>query len=450
MSEKKGLFPCIWMLDGKAVKGFEDHTVVAEDPADLVRNLASAGADGVLLFDLSSTDAQHDAAIDLIRRICEETTIPVVGAGNIRRMEAVIKLFYAGCSLAALNLSKESNRLLAREVSERFGKDRIAGCYKTTENMDREWEKLAPWISMRILLDAENEAAAKSGKTDALSADKEALPVITLVQEGSREVLEGQLSRPQVAGVSGDGVNRILEEGEEAVSSLRAGLVASGIRMEEEKEAAFAWSDFKKGPDGLLPVVVQEESTDQVLMVAYMNEEAYDLTVKTGRMTYYSRSRQSLWIKGETSGHFQYVRSLFGDCDMDTLLARVTQIGAACHTGSHSCFFNQVTAPKMGPVRTASTGDVLREDYRTIIDRKEHPKEGSYTNYLFDKGIDKMLKKLGEENTEIVIAAKNPGENEIIYEIADYLYHLEVVMAEKGVDWDDITRELVRRQKKEN
>jgi len=316
--------------------------------------------------------------------------------------------------------------------------------------MDREWEKLAPWISMRILLDAENEAAAKSGKTDALSADKEALPVITLVQEGSREVLEGQLSRPQVAGVSGDGVNRILEEGEEAVSSLRAGLAASGIRMEEEKEAAFAWSDFKKGPDGLLPVVVQEESTDQVLMVAYMNEEAYDLTVKTGRMTYYSRSRQSLWIKGETSGHFQYVRSLYGDCDMDTLLARVTQIGAACHTGSHSCFFNQVTAPKMGPVRTASTGDVLREDYRTIIDRKEHPKEGSYTNYLFDKGIDKMLKKLGEENTEIVIAAKNPGENEIIYEIADYLYHLEVVMAEKGVDWDDITRELVRRQKKEN
>jgi len=128
MSEKKGLFPCIWMLDGKAVKGFEDHTVVAEDPADLVRNLASAGADGVLLFDLSSTDAQHDAAIDLIRRICEETTIPVVGAGNIRRMEDVKKLIYAGCSLAALNLSKESNRLLAREVSERFGKDRIAGC----------------------------------------------------------------------------------------------------------------------------------------------------------------------------------------------------------------------------------------------------------------------------------------------------------------------------------
>ena len=183
-------------------------------------------------------------------------------------------------------------------------------------------------------------------------------------------------------------------------------------------------------------------------MVAYMNEEAYNMTLETGRMTYYSRSRQSLWIKGETSGHFQYVRALYGDCDMDTLLARVVQIGAACHTGSHSCFFNRVSEPRMAGRRASSTGDVLREDYQTIIDRRDNPKEGSYTNYLFDKGIDKILKKLGEENTEIVIAAKNPGENEIIYEIADYLYHLEVLMAEKGVDWDDITRELVRRQKK--
>ena len=183
-------------------------------------------------------------------------------------------------------------------------------------------------------------------------------------------------------------------------------------------------------------------------MVAYMNEEAFNMTVDTGRMTYYSRSRKSLWIKGETSGHFQYVRSLCGDCDMDTLLARVVQIGAACHTGSHSCFFNQVTEPRMNARRTAAAGDVLREDYQTIIDRRDNPKEGSYTNYLFDKGMDKMLKKLGEENTEIIIAAKNPGENEIIYEIADYLYHLEVVMAEKGVDWDDVSRELVRRQKK--
>lgn len=475
MIEKKGLFPCVWLLDGRAVKGFEDDTPVAEDPADLVRQYAAAGADGVILFDLSSTDAQHDAAIDLIRRICEKNAVTVIGAGSIRRLEDVKKLIYAGCALAALNLSKESNRILAREACERFGKDRIAGCYRSTEGLDREWDRLSPWLSMRILLDGGEEAAPESGSQDPAPepakapgipggeapapgteaagktpAPGEEIPVIVLDQDAgaSADELAGLLSKESVAAVSGDAVNSLLERGKDAVLDARRGLLASGIPMEEHKKAAFSWADFRKGPDGLLPVVVQEASTDQVLMVAYMNEEAYDLTVETGRMTYYSRSRQSLWVKGETSGHFQYVRSLTGDCDMDTLLARVVQIGAACHTGSHSCFFNQVTAQKMGAGRSASAGDVLREDYRTIVDRRDHPKEGSYTNYLFDKGIDKMLKKLGEENTEIVIAAKNPGENEIIYEIADYLYHLEVVMAEKGVDWDDITRELVRRQKK--
>ena len=460
MNKGKGIYPCIWLLKGNAVRGFDNDEVVSADPAELVRFYAASGADGVILFDRSKGDADHDAAIDLIRRICEEGGIPVIGAGNIRRMEDVKKLIYAGCEMAALNLSKESNRLLAREVCERFGKDRIAGCYRSGEKLEKEWDKLAPWLSMRILLDAENtdhkedavpaENTAGAGQDDKASAVAEAIPVIALVEEASGGALSAQLTDEQVAAVSGNGVNRLASEGEDSLDKLRADLRAEGIPMEEHKKAAFAWSDFKKGPDGLLPVVVQEDATDQVLMVAYMNEEAYNLTVETGRMTYYSRSRKSLWIKGETSGHFQYVRSLYGDCDMDTLLARVVQIGAACHTGSHSCFFNQVQAPKMGARRAASTADVLREDYRTIIDRKENPKEGSYTNYLFDKGMDKMLKKLGEENTEIIIAAKNPGENEIIYEIADYLYHLEVVMAEKGVDWDDVTRELIRRQKKES
>ena len=449
MSNGKGIYPCIWLLNGKAVRGFDNNEVVSEDPAELVRSYAASGADGVILFDRSKTDAEHDAAIDLIRKICEEGGIPVIGAGNIRRMEDVKKLIYAGCNYAALNLSKESNRLLAREVCERFGKDRIAGCYKSSEGLDKEWEKLAPWLSMRLLLDGESMEA--TGPEEDLNEKSGAgrIPVIALVEDSSSEALAAKLQADNVAAVSGNGVNRLMGQGEDAVKAARARFSENGIEMEEHKKAAFSWDDFKKGPDGLLPVVVQEDSTDQVLMVAYMNEEAYNLTVETGKMTYFSRSRQSLWIKGETSGHFQYVRSLYGDCDMDTLLARVVQVGAACHTGSHSCFFNQVTEPRMNARRTASVGDVLREDYKTIIDRRDNPKEGSYTNYLFDKGIDKMLKKLGEENTEIIIAAKNPAENEIIYEIADYLYHLEVIMAEKGVDWDDITRELIRRQKNE-
>jgi phosphoribosyl-ATP pyrophosphohydrolase/phosphoribosyl-AMP cyclohydrolase len=202
------------------------------------------------------------------------------------------------------------------------------------------------------------------------------------------------------------------------------------------------WSEFKLGPDGLVPVVVQDYRTDEVLMVAYMNEESFRQTIQTGRMTYFSRSRQKLWLKGETSGHFQYVKELTVDCDCDTILAKVSQTGAACHTGNHSCFFHEIAKVAY---KNTNPLKVFEEVYGVIADRKLHPKEGSYTNYLFDKGIDKILKKIGEESTELVIAAKNPDPEEIKYELADLLYHAMVLMAERGVTWEDITAELANR-----
>lgn len=208
-------------------------------------------------------------------------------------------------------------------------------------------------------------------------------------------------------------------------------------------ESPFSFEDLKKNSDGMVPVIVQEDGTEEVLMLAYMNKEAFDKTIATGKMTYFSRSRQSLWVKGETSGHFQYVKALYIDCDEDTILAKVHQIGAACHTGNHSCFYRELVS------RQKETGEnplqVFEDVYKIIEDRKNHPKEGSYTNYLFDKGIDKILKKVGEEATEIVIAAKNPDPEEIIYEISDFLYHVMVLMVLKGVSWEEITRELANR-----
>ena len=159
-------------------------------------------------------------------------------------------------------------------------------------------------------------------------------------------------------------------------------------------------------------------------------------------MHYYSRSRNEQWLKGETSGHFQFVKSLYADCDKDTILAKVKQIGAACHTGSYSCFFNEIAKTEYSEKNPQK---VLDSVFEVITDRKKNPREGSYTNYLFDKGIDKILKKVGEESTEIVIAAKNPNSNEIVYEMADFLYHMMVLMAEKDVKWEDITDELARR-----
>ena len=153
----------------------------------------------------------------------------------------------------------------------------------------------------------------------------------------------------------------------------------------------------------MVPVIVQDYRTDEVLMLAYMNKEAFDTTINLGKMTYWSRSRDELWTKGLTSGHFQYVKSLTADCDFDTILAKVSQVGAACHTGNRTCFFNSIVQKEYvekNPLK------VLESVYDIIKERKAHPQDGSYTNYLFGKGTDKILQKLGEECTEIVIAAK--------------------------------------------
>jgi phosphoribosyl-ATP pyrophosphohydrolase/phosphoribosyl-AMP cyclohydrolase len=193
---------------------------------------------------------------------------------------------------------------------------------------------------------------------------------------------------------------------------------------------------------GLVPVVVQDINTNAVLMLAYMNPEALRLTLETGGMVYYSRSRNKLWRKGETSGHYQTLRELKLDCDGDTLLAIVSQEGPACHTGRYSCFFESL----YGEGSYSGGYGVMDELFTVIEDRRRNPKEGSYTNYLFEKGIDKILKKVGEEAAEVIIAAKNNAPDEIRLETADLLYHLLVMLCDRGLKPTEVMAELENRR----
>jgi len=201
-------------------------------------------------------------------------------------------------------------------------------------------------------------------------------------------------------------------------------------------------SQIKYDANGLVPAIVQDYETKQVLMLAYMNKEAIEKTLTTGTTWFYSRSRQSMWNKGETSGHFQKVVSIAADCDGDTLLIRVRQEGAACHTGERSCFFNALIED-----REEVCGDkTMSEEFAVIDDRFTNPVEGSYTNYLFDKGVDKIAKKVGEEAAEVIIAAKNRSYDELRYEAADLFYHLMVLLREQGMTLEDIYAEMVSRR----
>lgn len=190
---------------------------------------------------------------------------------------------------------------------------------------------------------------------------------------------------------------------------------------------------------GLIPAVVQDYYTKEVLTVAYMNREALETTLREGYTCFYSRSRKTLWRKGETSGNTQKVVSITSDCDRDALVVEVIKNGPACHTGSESCFFN------LEYVNPEETPFSYKGLYEMIKGRKTEPKDGSYTTYLFEKGMDKILKKVGEESTEVVIAGAKGDKEESIYEIADLAYHLMVMMVEQDIRLEDVTAELAKR-----
>ena len=197
--------------------------------------------------------------------------------------------------------------------------------------------------------------------------------------------------------------------------------------------------ELKFDDKGLIPAIVQDYYTKQVLTVAYMNQESLDITMKEGYTCFYSRSRAELWRKGETSGNRQKVVTITADCDQDALVVEVIKDGPACHTGAESCFFNQIY----------QAGDETPFSYQALYDmikgRKTQPKEGSYTTYLFDKGMDKILKKVGEECTEVIIAGAKDDKEETVFEIADLAYHVMVMMVEPGIGLPDITAELAKR-----
>lgn len=387
MSSQKSI-PCIYLQNKKAVTGFRDSNVLNESAAALAVQYSHMGAKELVIFDLSNTDAEHEEALLTMREINSSIDIPVIGAGNIKRVEDVKKIIYAGCKKAALNMAKKENMELLEEVSKRFGKEKIAACADAENQIIEHFEALEKYCCEVILI---HDAPCDGFKT---------LPIL-----------------------------RVTDQIEASTQSLR-------------EICKLNWSDFKLNSDGYVPVIVQDYKTQEVLMLAYMNEESFQQTIDTGLMTYYSRSRNELWVKGATSGHLQYVKELTADCDNDTILAKVAQIGAACHTGNRSCFFNEIIKTEYS---SSNPLKVFEDVYHVIVDRKNNPKEGSYTNYLFDKGIDKILKKLGEEATEIVIAAKNPDKEEIKYEISDFLYHAMVLMAENEITWQDITKELANR-----
>lgn len=438
-----------------------------EQVQETARYYDNSGADELYYYDGQSFKEGKEEDIKTMQTICRSADIPFNVCAKVKRFEDIKKMIYAGAKRVFVKTEGQENLDAVKEASERFGADRIY--------LYLEMDALAAASAKENAAEAGADPAEQPGHGTLSLPERCLLRARKAVEEEgfggivlagdfmenvyvqTADFLKVKLNVPVFIiaetadeAAAADLLKMSMAEGMifACTSEKRLDFMAVKQYLKAQKlpvntfESAISFEDFKLNSDGMIPVITQDYKTGEVLMLAYMTKESFEKTIATGKMTYFSRSRQELWTKGDTSGHYQYVKSLTLDCDNDTILAKVAQIGAACHTGSRTCFFKELVRKEYDDRNPLA---VFEDVFATILDRKEHPKEGSYTNYLFDKGIDKILKKVGEEATEIVIASKNPDAEELKYEICDFLYHMMVLMADRGVTWKEITDELAQR-----
>ena len=409
------------------------NDIVKSDVISKAFSYSNEGADDIAFMDMTACKEDRAPDVELMKKIAKKAEVPLMAYGGVKRLEDVKKMLYAGAELVYMGRAAKDDINFVKEMADRFGSDKIGVAIDLNDSNIKEFAIKCKQMGAGHLWILGNP----SGNERIIKDIKQAvgIPVMISIDGTDADVITKL--------VKATAADAILYTGAEAIDcmAVKRTLKNAGISV-NTFESAVPFSEFKLNSDGLIPCIVQDYKTSEVLMMAYMNEESYNKTLETGRMTYFSRSRQKLWVKGEESGHFQFVKELIIDCDKDTILAKVSQIGVACHTGNPTCFFTPLASKEYNSTNPLT---VFNEVYNTIVDRKKNPKEGSYTNYLFDKGIDKILKKVGEECTEIVIAAKNPDPEEIKYEISDFLYHCMVLMVERGVTWEDIMKELDNR-----
>lgn len=347
------LYPAIDMKGGKCVRlkqgSFQQVTVYADEPAEMAKLWVMQGASYLHLVDLDGALAGHSVNEAAIRAVVEAVDVPVELGGGIRSAETVEYLLNLGVARCIIGTKAVEQPELIRELVQRFGAERIVVGVDAKDGMVavEGWEKLSSinaidlcgkmkeyGVRHIVYTDISRDGMLTGPNVEATRKLTEATGLDIIASGGVSGMTD--LEQLNANGIQGAIIGKALYENRIFLPEAVAAFEKSG------QTCTVSWKDIKTDAAGLIPVIVQDQENGQVLMLAYMNQQAYEDTIRTGKMHYYSRSRQSQWLKGETSGHYQCVKSLYLDCDKDTLLAKVEQIGAACHTGSRSCFYRRV------------------------------------------------------------------------------------------------------------
>jgi cyclase len=454
--KNKSIYACMDIKNGRVVKGvrFSDIQEISDDPVLLARKYEKDGADYLVFYDIGATVDNKGIFYDKIEEILKSVNIPLIVGGGIRTLSDCDRLYDLGVRHFSINSAAVKNPGLLKEVSEKYGSGslilsvdvkRVDGAYHVFLGAGKEDTGLdaKEWIEKAAGLGA-GTIVINSIDTDGVKAGYDIEMLSFLAEDVSCDIVASG-----GAGKTEDFVE-VFQKNKKVTGALAASIFHYNlVSIKEIKEQLKKTTDInidslKYDERGLIPAIVVDANSNDVLMLAYMNKESLALSIEKRLTHFYSRSRQSLWLKGETSGNYQHIVKIVADCDKDALLIYVDKDGPACHTGAESCFFNTLYENE----DQKDNGFSLDNLYNLILGRKANPGEKSYTSYLFREGRDKILKKIGEESTEVVIAAKGDSKKETIYEMADLLYHSLVLMADMGIEIADILNELKGRYKK--
>lgn len=454
------VIPCMDVMQGRIVKGV--HFEGMRDAGDIVeaaKRYGEQGADEIWMLDIRASVDNRSIRLETIRRVAEVCSAPLCVGGGIRSLEDVEAAVAAGAAKVGIGSAAVRDPDLIHRASYRIGKERTVALVDVKTHPDGRMEVLGagqsgtgidmiPWLQKlealgagAILLTTMQDGAKSGYDIAATRAASEAVS-IPVIASGGAGRLEDFLEAVRDGGASGVLAASVFHFGELTIGQVKDYLEEHGVPVYRgERDISFLRFD----ENGLIPAIAQDAATGRVLMQAYMNQEALRETLRTGYATYFSRSRGQLWKKGETSGNTQAVREIFYDCDADSLLLKVIPAGPACHTGEETCYYRALKTME-GGLTSARGLAVLQELYDLILERKAHPKEGSYTNKLLSGGTDRIGKKIVEEAFETVLAAKNEKFEDVRFEAADLVYHLLVLLAEQGVSLDDLSAELYNRK----
>ena len=461
----KRIIPCLDVKNGRVVKGvnFEGLQDMA-DPVEMARYYNASGADELVFYDITASVEGRGLFTDILRRVASQIFIPLTVGGGINTLDDFDRVLKCGADKVSVNSGAIRSPGIIPAAAQKYGNQcvvlsadikRVDGKFMLFAKGGRENTGIdaLDWLEQGVKNGA-GELVVNSIDTDGVKngfdlelldavAARCAVPIIASGGAGKKEDFL-ELFRNHPGKPRAGHARPLLRNNSKPTLYLLPKLtkrgtlnyITLGVSTMEITENS---KTLKFDANGLIPAIVQDHYTKEVLTLAYMNAETLALTIAEGRTVFWSRSRREIWRKGETSGNVQRVVSITADCDKDALVIDVVKSGPACHTGAESCFFNPVYV-----------SDELKQFtwqglYALIEGRKTDPKEGSYTTYLFDKGLEKILKKVGEESTEVIIAGSKRDREETIYEISDLAYHVMVLMIELGISVEDITKELEKR-----